>query len=334
MEIRFLSPMLNRYRQQAQQVMREEAAAILETANRLRDDFESVVELLLNHQGKIVLCGIGKSGFIAQKIAATLTSTGTKAVFLHPAEALHGDLGIYSPGDPTLLFSRSGATDELLTLVPILKHFESPLVAVVGNVESPLAHRCDYCLEAFVDREADPLEIVPTTSAITALAIGDALASSLMTARHFQREDFAQFHPGGQLGRSLLLRVSDVMRKTNEIACCSPQASIREVVVSMTEKPMGACCVLDQDMHLLGVITDGDIRRLLQRTENFHGIHARDIMTTTPRTIHEEKKLGDAIRIMESGSSQIYVLPVVDDGRKICGLLRLHDAYHNGRAGV
>lgn len=313
----------------ARSVLRCEAEAILTTAEYLSEDFVKVVNMIQNHKGKIVLCGIGKSGFIAQKIAATLTSTGVHAVYLHPTDALHGDLGIYTPGDPTLLISRSGSTSELLTLVPILRHFQSPLVAIVGNTKSPLAKRCDYVLEAYVDREADPLDLIPTTSAVTALAIGDALASVLMSSRKFQKEDFAKFHPGGQLGRNLLLSVGDVMQPLDNVPQARLETSIRDVVISLTEHPVGGCCVVDDAGKLLGIITDGDIRRLIQKTDNLHGICAQEIYHPAPRTISKNAILGDAIGVMESGDSQVYVLPVVADNNRLVGLLRLHDAYQN-----
>ncbi|MDR1438025.1 MAG: KpsF/GutQ family sugar-phosphate isomerase [Puniceicoccales bacterium] len=312
---------------QARKTLEVEAAAILETANRVDGQWVDAIRLLAAHGGKIIISGIGKSGFIAQKIAATLTSTGKQTVFLHPTEALHGDLGIYSPGDPTLLISRSGATDELLTLVPILKSFHSPLIAIVGNRSSPLAVRCDYALEAYVDREADPLDLIPTTSAIGALAVGDAIAVVLMGMRKICREDFAKLHPGGQLGRSLLLRVADVMQPMPAIPHATPATPIREVLVRMTKNSLGACCIVDGEMRLCGIITDGDIRRLIQETENLRGIAAEDIMCREPRKIHSESQLGDAIRLMESGKTQVNVLPVLGNGNRLAGLLRLHDAY-------
>lgn len=323
---------MSNHQLEAKHVMEQEAAAILKTSERLTEDFGAVVDLLLHHRGKIICCGIGKSGFIAQKIAATLTSTGTQTVFLHPTEALHGDLGIYTPGDPTILLSRSGSTKELLTLIPILKHFSSPLIGIIGNLQSPLAKACDYYIEAYVDQEADPLALVPTTSAITALAVGDALASALIKSRGFRREDFAQFHPGGQLGRNLLLKVSDVMQKLERIAIGAVHTPVRQIAIAMTEKPVGACCITDGAGRLLGIITEGDIRRLFQRTETFHGICAEEIMTKNPRTILASQRLGEAIEMMEGRQSPVYVLPVVDGDNHIQGLLRLHDAYDSGHA--
>jgi arabinose-5-phosphate isomerase len=245
---------------------------------------------------------------------------------MHPTEALHGDLGIYSPGDPTFFVSRSGSTDELLTLVPLLRHFHSPLVAIVGNPHSLLAQKCDHVLEAYVDREADPLDLVPTTSTITALSMGDALASALIVERNFRPADFAQFHPGGNLGRQLLLRVSDVHHPLDRIALGTLQTPIREVVIAMTERPFGACCIVDGENYLLGIITDGDVRRLIRRTEDLRGITAGDICGRSPRTISPDATLAAAVSAMESGPSQVGILPVVDADRRLLGLIRLHDA--------
>jgi arabinose-5-phosphate isomerase len=302
-----------------------EAQALMETAKRIGMDFDAVVSLILAHRGKIIVVAIGKSGHIGKKIAATLTSTGTQAIFMHPAEALHGDLGIVSSGDPVLLISRSGSSDELLSIVPPLKRMNCALIAILGNINSPLARQCHYVLEAFVDVEADPLNLVPTCSAISALAVGDGLASALIEARNFRREDFAAIHPGGQLGRNLLLRVADVLHPLGEIAHLPPSATVRSVIVAMTERPFGACCTVDGNKKLIGIITDGDIRRLMQRTGDLRTIRAEDIHSTNPRLIKAEQTVGEAIALMESGPSQVSVLPVVGDVGELIGLVRIHD---------
>jgi arabinose-5-phosphate isomerase len=311
-------------------VLRKEAAAILETAKRLTDVFETVARLLANHPGKIITCGVGKSSFIARKVAATFTSIGKPSVFLHVTEALHGDLGVCSPGDPVIFFSRSGSTEELLVLVPVLKQLGTRSIAIVGNTQSALATHCEYVLEGFVDEEADPLALLPTTSAITALALGDALASAVVDLTKFRKEDFLRFHPGGQLGRNLLLRVSNIMHPFPRIPHVPPDAAIRTALIAMTENPLGVCCVIAEGNRLLGIITDGDIRRLIQKTENLQGIRARDVACTHPRKISPTATLGDAIALMESGPSQVGVLPVVDESDQLLGVLRLHDAYGHG----
>ncbi|MDR2677606.1 MAG: KpsF/GutQ family sugar-phosphate isomerase [Puniceicoccales bacterium] len=314
----------------ARTVLRKEAAAIAETAVRLTDAFGAVAQLLADHGGMIITCGVGKSSFIARKVAATFTSAGKPSVFLHATEALHGDLGICGPGDPVIFFSRSGSTGELLVLVPILRQLGARLIAIVGNTQSTLATQCDYVLEGFVDEEADPLALLPTTSAITALALGDALASAVVWLTKFRKEDFLRFHPGGQLGRNLLLRVSSVMHPFPRIPHVSPDAPVRTALIAMTENPLGVCCVVAGENRLFGTITDGDIRRLIQKTENLQGIRARDVACVHPRKILPSATLGDAIALMELGPSQVGVLPVVDECDQLLGILRLHDAYGRG----
>ena len=305
-----------------------EAEAIEEAATCLDGNLTKAVEIILNHPGKIVISGIGKSGHIAQKIAGTLCSTGTPAVFLHAAEAVHGDLGVYTPGDPTILISKSGSTAELVRLVPILRQFKSPMIAIIGNLISPLGREADVVLNAHVSREADPLEIVPTTSAVVALAIGDALAAALMCARQFTELDYVRFHPGGQLGRNLGLHVSDVMHRGEEVAWVSPEASLREVVIAMTERPLGAACVVEVDFQLIGVITDGDVRRALQAYEDIRLLRAKNVMTARPVSISPEATLKEAVHLMEERLSQISVLPVKErDSNRCLGLIRLHDIY-------
>ncbi|OHE73835.1 MAG: KpsF/GutQ family protein [Verrucomicrobia bacterium GWC2_42_7] len=311
----------------AKQVIETEREALRSAAERINESFDAVVDLLLKTKGKVVVCGMGKSGYIAQKIAATLSSTGTSAVYLHPAEGAHGDLGIYNAGDPTILLSKSGSTEEVLRLIPILKRFNSPLVAIVGNPNSPIAKQSDFVIDASVAKEADPLGIVPTTSALVMLALGDAIACALMSAKNFTEHEFAQYHPGGQLGRNLLMSVKDVMHPAKDIPCVDPEMSLREVVIRMTQNPLGAACVIDASSHLLGIITDGDIRRSLQKTEDFFKLKAREIMTLNPTAVSPDAKLGEAIRLMEDRPRQIMVLPVVDSAHTLLGLIRLHDAY-------
>jgi arabinose-5-phosphate isomerase len=304
-----------------------EAAAIRMAAERLDGNLTQAVARIAPHRGKIVVTGIGKSGHIGQKIAATLCSTGTMAVFLHAAEAAHGDLGIYTPGDPTILISKSGATAEILRLIPILREFDSPLIGILGNIASPLAAAVDIVLDARVGREADPLDLAPTCSSTVALAIGDALAAALMRARHFTNEDFARFHPSGQLGRNLLMRVADVMHPVARCAFVQPTDPLRDVVIAMTERPLGAACVVDGHARLAGLITDGDLRRALRRFDDIRPLTAAEVMTPHPLTIDRTASLKEAAQIMEDRPSQISVLPVVDPGGTCVGLLRIHDIY-------
>jgi arabinose-5-phosphate isomerase len=276
----------------------------------------------------VVVSGVGKSGHIGQKIAATLASTGTPAVFLHAAEAVHGDLGIYTPGDPSILISKSGSTAELLRLVPILRQFRSPLIALVGHPKSPLARQVDIVLDARVEREADTLNLAPTCSSTVALALGDALAVSLMHARHFSQQDFARYHPAGQLGRNLWLRVADVMHKGEDVAWVGLDTPLRQVIIAMTERPLGAACVVDRAFNLLGLVTDGDLRRALLTHDDIRQLRSEDCMTRKPLTVAPEASLREAVRLMEDRASQISVLPVVDPKTERCqGLVRIHDIY-------
>ena len=308
-----------------------EAASLERAAARLDGELIRAVEVILEHPGKVVVTGIGKSGHIARKMAATLCSTGTAAVFLHPAEALHGDLGIYTPGDPTVLISKDGSSAELLALVPLLREFRSPLIGILGNRSGPLASRLDVLLDASVEREADPNNLAPTASAAAAMAIGDALAIALMRARNFTPEEFGRFHPGGQLGRNLRLSVREAMHALDEIAAVAPAVSLKEVIIAMTRRPWGAACVISESLLLEGLITDGDLRRALTTHDDIRGLRAGDVMTRSPISIRPDATLGEALDQMEGRASQISVLPVVDAAGRALGLLRLHDIYLGAR---
>jgi arabinose-5-phosphate isomerase len=315
----------------AQSAMEIESAAIARAAERLDGGLIRAVELILAHPGKVVVTGIGKSGHIARKMAATFCSTGTASVFLHPADAVHGDLGIYTPGDPTVVISKNGTSRELLALAPLLRQFDSPLIGILGRAESPLAAQMDVVLDASVEREADPHNLAPTASAVAALAIGHALAVALMAARNFTPEEFGRFHPGGQLGRNLRCLVREAMHGCEQSAMVLPDAPLKEVIIAMTERPLGGACVVSQDGRLKGFLTDGDLRRALTNHDDIRGLSAADAMTRTPVTIGPEATLGAALELMERRRSQISVLPVVDDAGCALGILRLHDIYLAGR---
>ena len=318
-------------RQSARALLQAEAAALGELAARLDGAFTQAVDLIATHPGKVVLCGVGKSGLIGQKIAATLCSTGTPAIFLHAADAVHGDLGILQPGDPVILISRSGSTAELVRLLPVLRGFKSPLIAIVGNLQSPLAGQADVVLDIGARPEADPLGLVPTTSALLTLALGDALAAALMTKRGFGVADFARFHPAGQLGRNLLLTVGEALQPLERCAQVAPGTSLRDTVIAMTKFPLGAAVILQPDGALAGLITDGDLRRALSRGVDLNTATAGDIMTRDPIRAHAAMPLGEAARIMEDRPSQISVLPVTaPDSERCLGLLRIHDIYQAG----
>ena len=317
--------------QSARALLKAEAEALAELATRLDGTFTKVVDLIAAHQGKVVLCGVGKSGLIAQKIAATLCSTGTPAIFLHAADAVHGDLGILQAGDPVLLISRSGSTAEAVRLLPLFRSFKSPIIAMVGNGLSPLGTQADFVLDIGARPEADPLGLVPTTSALLTLARGDALAAALMTKRGFGASDFARFHPAGQLGRNLLLTVGEAMQPIERCAKVNASSTLRETVITMTAHPHGAACVLEADGKLVGLITDGDLRRALSRGVDLNSAKAVDVMTRNPVQTHPAVSLGEAARVMEDRPSQISVLPVTDVATGHClGLLRIHDIYQAG----
>jgi arabinose-5-phosphate isomerase len=311
----------------ARAAMEIEADSIRRASARLDGELIRAVDLVLAHPGKVIVTGIGKSGHIARKIVATLCSTGTAAVFLHPAEAVHGDLGIYTPGDPTVLISNRGTSEELQALVPLLRQFRSPLVGILGNLASPLAARMDVLLDASVEREADPHNLAPTASAVTALALGHALAIALMCARNFTPEEFGRYHPGGQLGRNLRLNVADAMHTGDEVAWVAPETLLKDVIIAMTRRPLGGACVVASDGTLAGFLTDGDLRRALTSHDDIRTLQAVDTMTPTPVTVGPEANLGQALELMERRRSQISALPVVDAQGRALGLLRIHDIY-------
>ena len=313
------------------QVLGAEADALRVMRDGLDENFARAVEILFSAESKVVISGVGKSGLIGQKIAATLCSTGTPAIFLHSADAVHGDLGICQPGDPVVLISKSGTTSEVVRLLPILRKTGAKIIAIVANRNSPLAEKSDVVLDIGVKTEADPIGIVPTTSTTLQLAMGDALAAALMRKRHFGEKDFAKFHPAGQLGRNLLLTVKDVMHSTGKVAIVPADASLRDTVVAMTAFPHGAALVATEDGTLLGIITDGDLRRALHKYENLSAVSAKELMTTKPACAFASMSLGDAARVMEDRPSQISVLPVLDaPGGKVAGLIRIHDIYQAG----
>ena len=308
-------------------VLNCEADTIKTATSRVGESFAKAIREILSHKGKLMVSGVGKSGLVGQKIAATLSSTGTPAVFMHACDAVHGDLGVYEPGDPTLLISNSGSTVECLRLIPILKKFNSTIIALIGNLDSPMGRDCDIILDVSSCGEADPLGIVPTNSTTLAMAMGDAMACALMKARGFSKEDFARFHPAGQLGRNLLLNVRDIMSPLSHCAVVNAANTVREVVIAMTRFPLGAACVLDENGVLTGIVTDGDVRRMLQSVVDLDALTCGEMMTKKPICIEPDASLGRAVKLMEERKSKISVLPVVDGGGKCLGLLRLHDIY-------
>ena len=315
---------------QVVELLKLEAAAIERTANILtRESVERAIKLLLDCKSKTVVIGVGKSGIIANKIAETMTSTGTVAVFLHPTDALHGGLGLITRNDCIIALSNSGETDEILALLPALQAREVSLIAIVGNPDSTLARNADVALDASVDREACPLNLAPTTSTTVALAIGDALAITLMRSKNLTAEAFAANHPAGRLGKRLTLKVSNLMHESPNI---EPQANWLEVVKAISKYALGAVNVVDLSGKLVGIVTDGDLRRTIEKTspENLSLLNAELMMTRSPVSATPEMLTFDALDIMENRPSQISVLPVVDESGAAVGLLRLHDIVRSG----
>lgn len=311
-------------------LLKLESSAIDRAAERLaRDQIERAVALISCCENKVIVTGVGKSGVIAQKIAQTMTSTGTIAVFVHPSDALHGSLGILSEGDVVIALSNSGETDEILTILPAISRRGLSLVAIVGNVDSTLAHKADVVLDASVDKEACPLNLAPTTSTTVALAIGDALAMTVMEAKGLTPEDFAANHPAGRLGKRLTLRVSDLMHESPNLG---PEASWLDVVSALSHFALGAVNVISTDGTLTGIITDGDLRRTIQKIDpaDLSKLSAGDMMTSSPITTRPETLAYEALQQMENRPSQIAVLPVVNEDGKAAGLLRLHDIVKSG----
>lgn len=324
---------MNNHTSQFSELLTHEAAAIKCAAGRLESaQLERALTLLANCDSKVILTGIGKSGFIARKIAATMTSTGTRAVFLHPSDALHGDIGILHASDVVVILSNSGETDEILVMLPYLKNRGVPLIAIVGNVDSTVARGADAVLDASVDEETCPFNLAPTASTTVALAIGDALALTVMQMKGLTQEDFALNHPAGRLGKRLTLKVADLMRKGDDNPVILPTASWVEVVSAITRGGLGAVNVVTDEGVLAGIITDGDLRRAVQTTNpsEFGTLKAEGLMTRNPTTIAPDELAYTALQLMENRPSQISVLPVVEDGRRSVGLLRLHDLVRIG----
>jgi len=314
--------------ERGRRVLALEAEAIRRVAERLGPAFAAAVHLLAEAPGRLIVSGVGKSGLIARKIAATLTSTGTPASFLHPVDSLHGDLGIVGRRDVVILLSKSGASDELFGLVSQLKRLGVPIIAITGAPDSALARQSDVVLDASVTEEACAETLAPTSSTTAALALGDALAVTLLEMKGFHREDFAALHPGGALGRNLLLRVADVML-TRDLPTLAPDRPMRECVVLLAEK-RGTVAVVDRAGGLVGVVTAGDLTRLMEKTDRFLDIPVGNVMTQTPKSTTPEELAGAAVALMEKHG--IMALPVLDGGRKLVGMVHLHDLMKAGAA--
>jgi arabinose-5-phosphate isomerase len=305
-------------------VFTQEIGALASVRDRIGPEFDQAVDLILSKPGKVVVAGIGKSGIIGHKIAATLASTGTPAVFLNAGEALHGDLGMVGPEDVVLMLSKSGETAELAHMLPSVKEIGAALIGMFGATHTKLAQVCDLVLDVTVDDEACPLSLAPTTSATVSLVMGDALAIALMEKRGFSPDKFAVFHPGGSLGRRLLIQVRDVLPAGETVAGISAGVTLREAIQELSASSRGAVCLLSTQETIEGILTEGDIRRhFLLGTDP--DTLVSEVMTPNPKVIPHTARLGEALDLMEKGDRQVYVLPVVDENHHYCGMLRMHD---------
>lgn len=309
----------------AKKTILSESESIAKLIAFLDDNFVNAVEVIYNSNGRLVVTGIGKSAIIAQKIVSTLNSTGTPSLFLHASEAIHGDLGMVQPGDVVICISKSGNSPEIKVLAPLLKRFGNKLIAITGNTTSFLGKEADFVLNTYVETEACPINLAPTNSTTAQLVMGDAIAVCLMEMKSFTAEDFAKYHPGGALGKKLLLRVGDMLDTTHR-PVVSQDSTIKNTIVEISEKRLGVTAVVEND-KVIGIITDGDIRRMLNKTENISGLIAKDIMTINPKTIKSTDMVSDALNILEDFS--ITQLIVVDNGN-YKGVIHLHDILKEG----
>jgi len=309
--------------EQAKEVLQIEAQSILGLMDQIGPSFKEAVSIILKARGRVILTGMGKSGLVARKISATLNSTGTKSFFLHPAEAIHGDLGMATPDDVVLAISNSGHTVEINKILPILKQMKVKIISFTGGLDSPMAHHSDLVIDVGVEREACPLGLAPTASTTAALAMGDALAVVLLKSRHFSKKDFRRFHPGGSLGERLSLKVRDVMVTDNNVPKVYLGTGIPPALNEINDKKLGATLVVDGDQKLMGLICDGDLRRALTRGDDIYRKKVEDIMTATPKTIDENATSAEAIALMELNA--ITHLVIVDVHEKVIGMVHLHD---------
>jgi len=313
----------------AKKVLAIEAEAVLALAQKLDSGFEKAIDVIYASKGRIVITGMGKSGLVGKKIAATLSSTGTPSFFMHPAEASHGDLGMVTADDVIIAISNSGETDEIVALIPFLKRFNVSLITLTGSPTSTLARASDVNLDISVREEACTLGIVPTASTTATLAMGDAIAVALLTKRGFREEDFAFFHPSGSLGKKLFVRVADLMHSGDSLPLTSPDASLTEAVMEISSKRLGTTVITGRDQEILGVITDGDVRRGIEKWgKAFFDMHAREVMTKNPKTVSEQELAAKVLGTMEKHS--ITSLVVGDEENRVVGVIHLHDILKKG----
>ncbi|RKY86818.1 D-arabinose 5-phosphate isomerase [candidate division KSB1 bacterium] len=310
------------------EVIRIEASAVKELEKRINKEFKKAVDLIYNSKGRLIISGVGKSGLIGKKIAATFSSTGTASVFLHSSDGIHGDSGVVRKGDVVICISKSGNNDELNTLLPILKHVEVPIIAITGNPYSNLAKFSDVILDVSVKEEACPNDLTPTASTTATLAMGDALAMAVLEKRNFSDEDFAFLHPGGALGKKLLLKIDDIMYTGDFLPIVRKDTSFKEIILEMNAKRFGCTIVLDEDDKLCGIITDGDLKRIFQNKENFLSLKAEDVMSKNPKTIKKGNLAIKALNILKEYN--IMQLVIVDNDNRPAGMIHLHDLLKEG----
>ncbi len=308
---------------QAKEVLKIEAQGILSLVDRVGPEFEKAIEIIMKAKGRVILAGMGKSGLVARKIAATLNSTGTPSQFLHPAEAIHGDLGMVTSDDVVVAISNSGQTAEINNILPMLKKIGAKIIGFTGGMDSPMAEACDLVIDVGVEREACPMGMAPTASTTAALAMGDALAVVLINRRHFNQDDFKRFHPGGSLGERLAVKVREIMLTNDRIPMVPLGSKVQQVIEEIDAKKVGATLIIGKDRRLAGIVSDGDLRRALLRHKNIHGMKIEDIMSPSPKTIDESQTAAEALGLMELNA--ITHLVIVDKHNRVKGVVHLHD---------
>jgi arabinose-5-phosphate isomerase len=310
-------------------VFEEEINSLNKVRSNLSSEYSDATQLI-SKANKLIISGIGKSGLIARKIAATFSSTGIPAIFMHPVEAMHGDLGIIQKNDVIILLSKSGSTADIVCLIPYLKKNQTKIIAIVGNTKSILARSADITIDASVEREACPFNLAPTSSTTVALAIGDALAMACMKINNINIETFSKLHPLGQIGRNISVQVKDIMHANSSLPFIGFDSSFKDAIIEISNKKLGCVLILDKESHLKGIITDGDVRRTLQKYDEINSLKASDLMTPNPVTINQDTFLSEALSLMEQRESQINVLPVVNEQNKCVGVIRIHDIIRSG----
>ncbi len=313
-------------KREIEKVLKEEAKALLKC--KVDKNFENAIKIILNCKGKVIITGLGKSGLIGQKISSTFSSTGTPSIFLHPVEAVHGDIGIIMKNDVVIIISQSGETEEVIELLPSLKRLSIPIIAITGKKNSTLAKKADCVLNSYVEKEACPMGLAPTASTTVQLAIGDSLAVTLLKIRNFKKEDFAMLHPGGSLGKKLILKVKDIMHTDEEVPYVGLNTKLKEAMLVMTNKRFGCTAVIDEKGFIAGIFTDGDLRRLFEKNENPYNLPMREIMIKNPKIIDEDELVITALSNMEKNAITVLLIP--DKKGKLKGIIHLHDILKSG----